>query len=230
MKVAIMQPYFFPYLGYFQLIKTVDKYVIYDDVNFIKGGWINRNKLLLNENEFMFNLILSGASPNKLIRDISISENQTKLLKTIESAYKKAPFYSTVFPIINDIVNYKDKNLAKYIGNSLIQLANYLEIKTDIIFSSNIENKDCSLKAQEKVINICTILGATEYINNIGGIDLYQKKDFEKNNLKLYFLKTQSIEYKQFNNAFIPNLSILDVIMFNSSKEINAMLDQYELI
>jgi hypothetical protein len=230
MKIGIMQPYFLPYIGYFQLINAVDNYVIYDDVNFIKGGWINRNRLLLNGTDFMFNLILVGASPNKLINEIKVSDNQVKLLKTVETVYKKAPFFADVFPMIEHILNYEDKNLGHFIGNSFIQIANYLDFNTELIYSSDIKEKNSSLKAQAKVINICSVLGTTEYFNAIGGMELYNKVDFDNKNIKLRFLKTNTIEYKQFKNEFVPNLSILDVMMFNSVEEINVMLDKYELI
>jgi hypothetical protein len=230
MKLGIMQPYFLPYIGYFQLINAVDEYVIYDDVQYIKGGWINRNRQLLNSNDFMFNLILLGSSPNKLINEIVVAENQFKLLKTIELAYKKAPFYFLVFPLLENIINYENRNLAKYIGNSLIQIAAYLNLNTEFIYSSEIKEKNSFLKGQEKVINICSVLNATEYINAIGGQELYDKTEFERHNIKLSFLKTYQIEYKQFKNEFVPNLSILDIIMFNSVEEINAMLNKYELL
>jgi len=229
MKLGIMQPYFLPYIGYFQLINAVEKYIIYDDVNYIKGGWINRNKLLLNRKEFMFNLILSGATPNKLINEVFVAENQLKLIKTFEGAYKKAPYFDKVFPMIRNIVEYEDKNLARFIGNSLIQIADYLKINTKFLYSSKLQ-KNCLLRAQNKVIHICSILQATEYINAIGGIELYNKIDFENNNIKLRFLKTQPIEYIQFNNTFAPNMSILDVMMFNSVEEIRVMLNKFELI
>jgi hypothetical protein len=230
MKLGIMQPYFLPYIGYFQLINAVDKYVIYDDVQYIKGGRINRNNILLNGKDFRFNLIILSASPNKSINEILVAENQFKLLKTIESTYKKAPFYSLVFPLIENIINYENKNLAKYIGHSLIEIANYLNITTVFVYSSEIKEKDSLLKNQDKITNICSVLGATEYINAIGGMELYHKEEFEKHNIQLHFLETLPIEYKQFNNPFVPNLSILDVMMFNSVEEINIMLDKYELI
>ena len=229
MKLGIMQPYFLPYIGYFQLISAVDKYVIYDDVQYIKGGWINRNKMLLNGKDFMFNLLLSGASPNKLINEITVNENQTSMIKTIQSAYGKAPYFNDIFPLMNRIFEFEDKNLGKFLGNSLIQIADYLKFNTKFIYSSEI-NKDNSLKAQDKVLQICKILGATEYINAIGGQELYSKKDFKQHNIELKFLKTEIIEYKQFKSEFVPYLSILDVMMFNSVEEINEMLDKYELI
>ncbi len=229
MKLGIMQPYFLPYIGYFQLIKAVEKYIIYDDVQYIKGGWINRNRMLLEGKDFMFNLLLSGASSNKLINEIEVAPSQLKLLKTIESAYKKAPCFNEVYLLIEKIINYSDKNLGKYIGNSITQIADYLGLKTEFIYSSDIEKKN-ELRAEEKVLHLCGLLKATEYFNAIGGQELYSKEEFKQKNIDLKFLKTKLVEYKQFNNEFVPFLSILDVLMFNSPIEINGMLDNYELI
>ena len=229
MKIGIMQPYFLPYIGYFQLMKAVDKYVIADDLNYIKQGWINRNKLLLNGNEFMFNLAAIGASQNKLINEIVVADDQSKLLRTIEVHYRKAPFFTDVFPLMEKIIQHKDKNLARYIGNSLMMFADYLKFGTEFTYMSNLE-RDSSLKAQEMVIDVCTVVNATEYINAIGGMELYDKETFRKNGIVLFFLKTKQIEYKQFNNLFVPNLSMLDVLMFNSVETTNKLLEQYELI
>ena len=229
MKIGIMQPYFLPYIGYWQLINVVDKFVIYDDVNYINKGWINRNNIMLNKQQFRFTLNLLGASPNKLINEIAVSENQDKLIKTIEIAYKKAHYFDKIFPLIKKIFQYDDKNLARFIGISIMEIANYIGVKTEFIYSSEIE-KNNSLKGQEKILEICRILKANEYYNLIGGMKLYDKKDFEGNNVKLRFLKAQTMEYNQFNNIFIPNLSILDIMMFNSTEEINTMLDSHTFL
>jgi hypothetical protein len=230
MKIGIMQPYFLPYIGYWQLIKAVDKYVVYDDVQYIKGGWINRNRMLLDGKDFMFNLLLSKASPNKLINEIEVLSDQTKLLRTIESAYKKATQYDIVFPLMKSIVEYEDKNLAKYVGNSIMKIAGYMDVNAEIIYSSDIREKNCNLKAQEKILHICKLLSATEYINTVSGKDLYCREDFRKKGIDLKFLCTESVRYKQFNNEFVPFMSVLDVMMFNSAEEIKIMLDKYELI
>ncbi|RUR38704.1 hypothetical protein ELS18_07480 [Clostridium perfringens] len=232
MKVGIMQPYFLPYIGYWQLLNAVDKYVIYDDVNFIKGGWINRNRMLVNGEPKLFNIQMQGASPNKLINEIEVSNNKVwkkKLLKTIENSYRKAPFYTDVFPIIEEIINYDECNLAKYLANSIKKVCNYLNIETELIVSSTLY-KDNSLKSQEKVIEICKELKATEYYNAIGGQELYSYENFEADGIKLSFLKTNEIIYKQFDNIFISNLSILDILMFNSIQEIKLFLENYELL
>ena len=232
MKIGIMQPYFLPYIGYWQLLNAVDKYVIYDDVNFIKGGWINRNRMLVNGEPKLFNIQMQGASPNKLINEIEVSNNtvwKKKLLKTIENSYRKAPFYTDVFPIIEEIINYDECNLAKYLANSIKKVCNYLNIETELIVSSTLY-KDNSLKAQEKVIEICKELKATEYYNAIGGQELYSYEEFKDVDIKLSFLKSNEIKYKQLKDEFVANLSILDVLMFNSINDVRNFLNQYELI
>ena len=229
MKVGAMQPYFLPYIGYFQLMKAVDRYVIADDLNYIKQGWINRNKLLLNGTEYLFNLVVVGASQNKLIKDIEVAVDQSKLLTTIEVNYRKAPFFSDVFPLLEKIIYFEDKNLARYLGNSLMQIAKYLKFDTEFYYMSALE-RDYSLRAQNMVINVCMLMKATEYLNAIGGVELYGKDKFKLAGIDLYFLKTKKIEYEQFNNAFVSGLSILDVLMFNSVEQTNELLEQYELL
>ena len=230
MRVGVMQPYFLPYIGYFQLMKYVEKYVIADDVNYIRGGWINRNYILLNGKPFMFHLYINGASPNKWINEITIVPNQGKFLKTIDLYYRKAPCFKDVFPLMESIIHYEEDNLARYIGNSLIKIAEYLKFDTLFEYEGDIEECDRSLKAQERLISDCILFGATEYINAIGGTALYNKDDFKKAGIDLFFLKTRPVEYKQFNHPFVPNLSILDILMFNSVEQTNELLLQFDLV
>lgn len=229
MTLAIMQPYLFPYIGYWQLIGAVNTFVIYDDVNFIKQGYINRNSTLTNGKSQQFTLELMGASSNKLINEISVGNNKNKVLKTIKQNYSKAPYYNEIIIIIEEILNNEEKNLAKFIGFSLIKISNYLGINTKFVFSSDIE-KNNNLKAQDKVLEICKILKANKYINSIGGQELYSKEIFRENNIELNFLKTKLVEYKQFNYEFIAYLSIIDVLMFNDKEKVIHFLNDYELI
>lgn len=229
MIVGIMQPYLFPYIGYFQLINAVDSFVIYDDVNFIKQGWINRNRILLNDRDFMINIILKGASSFKKINEIEIAGNNQKLIKTIEQSYRKAPCFLEVFPLISNILLNEETNLARYLSNSISAITEYLGIQASILISSEIK-KDTSLKGDEKVISICKELLATNYINAIGGQELYSKEIFSENGLILNFIKTKPIVYKQFKDPFIPWLSIIDVMMFNFPEAITEMLNEYELV
>lgn len=230
-KTAIMQPYFFPYLGYWQAINAVDTYVVYDDVTYIKGGWINRNKILLNEQAHLITLPLQNSSSFKNINEIEITNNPkiiSKILRSIQYAYTKAPYFNNIMPIIEDLIE-NNINIAQLNYNSIIKICEYLKIGTKIIFSSKLD-KDNSLHAQDKVIHINKLLGSDIYINAIGGQELYDRGEFKQNGIELKFIKMGDIKYQQFKNGFIPNLSIIDVMMFNSVKQIKDMLNNYELI
>lgn len=232
MKLGIMQPYLFPYIGYWQLLAAVDKYVIYDDVNFIKGGWINRNRILNNGKVQYFNVQLKGSSSYKHINEIEIQNNEIQIVKnkkTLYNAYHKSKMFNIVFPMLEGILEYNTNELAAYLENSIKNICKYLEIDTELVVSSHI-NKDDTLKGEDKVIEICRRLGADTYYNAIGGRSLYDFEHFKNAGIKLIFLKTKEIQYDQNNQVFEPNLSIIDVLMNNSKDEVRQMLKMYELI
>lgn len=232
MKLGIMQPYFIPYIGYWQLMNAVDKYVIYDDVNFIKGGWINRNRILMNGKPQYFNIPMIGASPYKHINEITVNNDERlidKNLRVLEGAYKKAPYYNDVIRIMEKILHCGEEIISDYIAYSFRIINEYLNIDTELIMSSTLD-KDCELKGQEKVLAICKLLGATEYYNAIGGQELYSYSDFKNEGIKLNFVDTDKIIYAQFGQEFQSNLSILDVMMFNSREKVQEYLSKYELI
>lgn len=229
MKVAIMQPYFFPYIGYWQLISAVDCFVIFDDVNYIKKGYINRNSILMHGKSHQITLELIKASQNRLINEIRVGGNCSKLLKTIRSAYGKAPLFESAYPVVERVLEQRERNLAKFLSVGIDILSKYIGIDTKFIYSSEI-NVNCLLKSQDKVIGIANELHATSYINAIGGQDLYRVEQFKKESIRLNFLKSVAAEYKQFNNEFIPSLSIVDVMMFNDVEHIKAMLSMYKLV
>lgn len=229
MKVGIMQPYFLPYIGYFQLINAVDKFVIYDDANYIKQGWINRNRILLDDKPFVFHIQLSGASSFKKINEISIGKNRLKVFKTIQQAYSKAAYYQQSIELLAAIFHYKTDNLAEFTSYSINRICSYLKINSNLILSSQIE-KDNFPKGESKIINICNSIGAETYINAIGGKSLYSSLNFLKNGIQLYFLNTGDVRYKQYNTNFIKDLSIVDVLMFNDIKEISGMLNNFALV
>jgi hypothetical protein len=232
MKIAIMQPYIFPYIGYFQLINAVDKFIIFDDVSYINKGWINRNNILLNNSTYMFTLPLKKSSQNKLINEIDISDDSNwkeKFLKTLQAAYSKAPNYSEVYNLADRILNSGLSKLSDFLRNSLSETLDYLGINTEIINSSSMYNNK-ELKGQERIIDICKQENANEYINPVGGMDLYNKERFKEDGINLSFLKTNDTRYEQFGGEFISNLSIIDVMMFNESTECRKLLDQYSLM
>ena len=213
MILGIMQPYFMPYIGYFQLMKAVDKYVVYDDVNYIKGGWVSRNNIIVNGEQKMFTITLKGASSNKLFNEIEIGDDFHKFEKTLKLNYSKAIYFDTTMDLLKRIFSYPEK---------------HLEIETEILLSSEL-SKDNSLKGKERVFDICHLLQANRYYNAIGGEKLYDKLEFEKHGIHLNFLDTIVKEYRQMSKTFIPNLSIIDVLMNNSKEEIHLLLDSYKL-
>jgi hypothetical protein len=230
MKLGIMQPYFLPYIGYFQLIHAVDVFVIYDNIKYTKKGWINRNRFLQNDKDEYFTLPIKKDSDYLNIKDrcISTSFDRNKILNQIRSFYKKAPLYNTVFPLFKTIIENQNLNLFDFIYFSIIQICQYLQIDTNIIKSSEI-TIDHTLHAEEKVMAICKCLGGHIYINPSGGTELYSKEQFKKNGISLNFIKSNEIQYKQYDNGFVPWLSILDVMMFNDKSKINKMLIDYTL-
>ena len=233
MKLGIMQPYFFPYIPYWQLIHSVDLHLVYDDVNYIKGGWINRNQILLNQKRHYFGIRLCHATPNRLINEIKLLDDpihRRKMISTLESAYKKAPLFNQCLPVLESILLTKETDLTVFLYNQIKAVCEYLHINTSIMLSSQIE-KDNHLTGQEKVIHICKTVGADVYHNAIGGQELYQKEIFAENNIKLSFIKTHPARYRQYNQSdFVDNLSIIDVMMNLAVDEINNLLKGYSLI
>lgn len=230
MKVAIMQPYLFPYIGYFQLISAVDRFVIYDDVAYIKRGWINRNRIIVNGKEHLFTLELRKASMFKMINEISIGENKNKIQTTIERAYKRAPYYKEGFELISEILSHAETNLALFLENSIRKIAAWLKLKSQILVSSHLA-KTQNLKGQDKIIDLCRNLNAEMYINAIGGREIYDSQIFRQNRIDLRFIQANPVHYRQFNDEFIPWLSIIDVVMFNSRETIiNKMIPEYTLV
>lgn len=235
-SVAVMQPYIFPYLGYFQLISAVDKFVFYDDVNFIKSGWINRNQLLNKNEQLKFTIPLDKPSSFKAINEIEINFNfyskwKDKFFKTLEQTYSKAPYFKEVYPLIQEILKIeKDTNIATLAMESNIKVCEFLDIKTKFTVSSEEFSTSKSYDRKNRLIHICNSVEASKYINALGGQELYNKEDFKKEGVDLFFLKPELKSYPQFDNEFIPGLSIIDVLMFNNIENIKEMLYQYELI
>lgn len=232
MKISIMQPYLFPYIGYFQLMNATDIFVIYDDVNYINKGWINRNQILINGKATKFTIPLKGASQNKKIDEISLSDDKKwkiKFLKTVEQSYKKAPEFDDTYGLIKSIIEYEENNLSAFIENSLRQLRDYMSIKTSLVPTSSIY-QNSELSGQDRILDICKKEGADVYINAINGKSLYSQSKFDSFNINLNFISSKNIKYSQYSEDFVSNLSIIDVLMFNDRKDVSKLLNEYTLI
>ena len=233
MKTAIMQPYLFPYIGYWQLIHAVDQFVLLDDVNYIRRGFINRNSILLEGKPYRFTIPVRQASQNRLIRDMELDfdrEKKDKFLKTIHSAYRKAPCYEAVYSLIEEIIHNEEYDLTGFIEYSIRKIMAYLHMDTEVMLSSGIPKKE-GLRGEERILEICRRLGTDTYINPCGGRELYSQAHFREAGICLYFLDTQKeqVIYRQGQDEFTENLSILDILMFNDVEAVLKLLERYEL-
>ena len=232
MKIAIMQPYFFPYIGYFQLMNAADEFIIYDNIKFTKKGWINRNRILVNGKSSYISIPVKKDSDYLNVKERYLAESwsneRRKLLSRISDSYRKAPYFDLIFTTIQKSVLFEENNLFKFLLHSIELVKEYLEIPSFLVISSTI-SIDPELKAENKVVEICKARKAQMYLNPIGGTQLYDKHFFLDKGITLHFLKANEIIYKQFKNEFVPSLSILDVMMFNSKEEIKELLKLYEL-
>jgi len=232
MKLAIMQPYFLPYIGYFQLIGSVDQFIVYDNIKYTKKGWINRNRMLQNGKDVMFSLPLKSESDYLDVRQRELSKdfNRDKLLNQFKGAYRSAPYFDQTLPLIEELVRFDDANLFAYLHHSIVKTCAHLGISTEIRNSSDIAI-DHTLKNQDKVLALCEAVDASIYVNAIGGMELYSKETFQEKAIDLKFIQSKPFEYPQYGDAFVPWLSIIDVMMFNPLDALQTCITtNYELI
>lgn len=230
-KVAIMQPYFLPYIGYFQLIHAVDAFVVYDNIKYTKKGWINRNRYLRNGEAATFSIPLRKGSDDLDVRERVLSPDfeRAKLLGQLREAYRKAPHFDATYRLLKEVIDNPADNLFDYLHQGLVATCRHIGITTPIVVSSSID-ADHSLRSQEKVIAIARAMGAGQYVNPIGGLELYSADNFSRQSVALVFQKSRAIEYTQFGQEFIPWLSIVDVLMFNGAAGTHALLSQFDFV
>ena len=215
------------------MVNCVDHFVFYDDVNFVKKGWINRNRILSNGEELLITVPLVKASQNRLINEIELFVNENfkaKFILNIENSYQKSPYYADVMPLIREIVNADIPSIGEYSANSVLCVSNYLGLSTKFYFSSTLSPESRGIDRADRLIHICKKLGGSSYVNAIGGVELYSQEYFRRKAVRLSFLKTSKIEYSQFNHPFVPSLSIIDLLMFNSVDSIKDLFNTYELV
>ncbi|WP_458735145.1 WbqC family protein [Zobellella taiwanensis] len=228
MKLAVMQPYLFPYIGYFQLIYAADLFLIYDDVAYIKQGYINRNSILSQNGTARFTIPVPGASSNKLISSLTFSTDVTKVIKTISQSYSKAPYFDDVFPMIMGALELNDRSIASICQKSYEDIFSYLGLEKKFKKTSELKY-DRTASARDRLIELCQQFDADCYINAPGGRSLYAKQDFTEKGIDLKFIESLPVQYSQTGPEFIPNLSIIDVLMNCSPNEAVLLLSRYNL-
>ncbi len=233
-KIAIMQPYFLPYIGYWQLMHAVDEFVVYDNIQYTKKGWFNRNRILDGDHDRLFTIPVKKDSDFLNVDERFLADDSQKeierSLRIIQSTYRKAPCYADVYPLVEACFKGADSNLFGYIYITLQLIREYLQIDTEITVSSHIAIDHGALKAEEKVLAICKAQHTDMYINPIGGTELYDKSRFEAEGVTLSFIKSRLVQYEQFGQPFVPWLSIIDILMFNNKEKVRQMLDEYDLV
>ena len=230
--VAIMQPYLFPYIGYWQLLQSSDCFVVYDDVNYINRGWINRNRILINNAAGLISLPLLKASQNRKINEIEIApatQWQRRMLLSVEMAYRKAPCFQQVFPLIEHLLTFKSSNLAQFLTYQIQTIASFMGLTSRIVPSSQIYN-NAHLTAQDRILDICRLEGATRYINAQGGQSLYEPLAFAEAGIELQFIAMRVLPYRQRGKVFTSHLSIIDVLMEVGADGIRPHLEAYDYL
>jgi hypothetical protein len=230
-RVAIMQPYLLPYIGYWQLMYDVDWFVVYDDIKYTKKSWINRNRYLLNGEPKVFSIPLKKDSDHLDVRDRWLSEGATgemsKLTRKLLSAYRGAPAFEQGRSLLEQVMACEDRNLFGFLMHSIERVHACLGLQTRLVVSSSL-NVSRELKGQDRVIATCEALGGSEYLNPIGGVELYDADAFRSRGIRLLFQRVHPFAYKQFEHEFVPNLSILDALMFLGADGVNKLLPKME--
>lgn len=232
-RLAIMQPYLFPYLGYFQLIAAVDKFVFYDDVAFVNRGWINRNRILVDGKARLFTAPLCQASQNRLICEIELSAAEyprwkSKFLRTIDAAYSRAPQFQPTRELLDSVLGCGARTIGELARSSVNAVSTMLGLTTRIERTS-MAYENGHLRAQERILDICARERTTLYINPPGGRELYSSEEFATRGMYLRFIRSRLPEYPQLGYPFVPALSILDVLMFNPIETVRGMMTEYDL-
>ena len=231
-RIAIMQPYVFPYLGYFHLIEASNLFIFYDDVNYITRGWINRNRILLNGTDFLFTIPISRASQNKLINEtFSLVDDKwrSRFTRTLSQSYRKAPYFSQVEPWITSVFSEDYRSISDLAISSVVKTYEYLRMPFNYTKSSDCSPETRALDKADRLIEIAKKQGYKRYVNAPGGVGLYTKEYFEAKGIELSFVKSTPIQYKQHSDTFVPWLSVIDVLMFNDPTAIKRFLKSYKL-
>ncbi len=229
MRLAIMQPYLFPYLGYYQLAASVDRWVFHDDVMYIKQGYINRNSILLDGDAHRFTVPIQHQSDSRPINEHYAMPPFDKVLRIVSQAYAKSPRFSKVFPLIESVLDGRETNIAGMAGSSVLAVFDYLGMEIRAGWSSEMTGHQ-ELKAQDRVLAICAAIGADEYVNPIGGVELYDEETFASRGIRLLFHRMRPVAYHQGDHPFVPNLSMIDVLMHNDPENVKKLLREFDQV
>jgi hypothetical protein len=230
--IAVMQPYLFPYLGYFQLIAAADVFVLGDDLQYVRSGWVNRNRILHNDEARLITFPLKKDRFQLQINQRQLcdhfSDEAERLIRLIAESYQQAPYFAQVMPLVERLIHFPQQNISLYAEHAIREMCAYLHIVTPIMRSSDLILGSPADK-QERIIRIAHTFEATTFITPEGGSVVYDRDHFARNRLLVRFFRMNPVEYRQFRQPFVANLSIIDVLMFNCVEQVQQMLTQYRL-
>ena len=228
-KIGIMQPYWFPYLGYFQHCVSVDKFVFLTDANYKKKGWINRNRIIVDSREHMITVPLQKASQNNKIFEQKVLQGhgwKKSILATLRHSYHKAPFYSAAISVVEQALMSPAISISDYAIESIAAVFEYIQGRAPVFETSDKYN-NADLIGENRIIDICLRAGADDYCNPISGCKLYDPASFRGRGLSLFFLEPGLKRYPQLSKKYIPSLSIIDALMMNSRSDMRELLNSY---
>jgi len=230
MTISSNQPYFMPYLPYWQLIDCADLFLVGDDFSYRKSSWIPRNRILVNGRVQFFRIELRHQSSNTLIRDMEIVPPDLSVkLRTLEMAYHKAPCFAEGYALCERVLRFPSGNLCEFLTASIKEVCKYMYIDTPIGFTSDVPGNS-EFRNKERIYHLCKYYGADTYVNATGGQALYDYDGFRSHGLRLAFLRTEIPAYKQLSDRFVPGLSVMDAVMFLSREQLRDMLDKRSFI
>lgn len=232
MIVAIMQPYFFPYIGYFQLMKAVDCFVFYDDAQYMKGGWVNRNRILQDGAAAWWTFPIDRDDYRLPIHQRRYARSPARirsLLGKLDGAYRDAPHAASTLALAATYFDGEQTMVSTFNQAHLADIARRLGIRCKFLVSSQLE-QDRALTGEARVVDLCRRLGATRYLNAIGGTALYDAATFARAGIELGFVQPALTDYPQLGRPHVPLLSIIDVLMFNPIEQVRAMLDRHAIV
>lgn len=228
MIIAVMQPYLFPYLGYFQLAGSVDHFVFLDDVAYIKKGFINRNRILLSGQPFTFSIAVEQVSQNRRIDEHRFTGAFDTFLQQLRHAYHRAPFFREVFALVEAICRAPELNVAGKNAASIRAVFDYLKLPFSSQFASSLPRT--ATRGEQRILDLCRLFGADTYHNAAGGQMLYDDRHFAEQGVRLRFLRNRFAAYEQCAKTFVPGLSIIDVLMYCERERVCEMLRDYDLL
>ena len=227
---AIMQPYFLPYIGYFSLIKETDRWIIFDNTQYKKQSWGNRNRILkMGEGWTWINIPVKKHSRETFYMNIEIRnelEWKNKIIRQFEYYKQKAPYYKKVIKLIDEIISPEFDYLVDLNIHSMVKICEYLNIPFEYVRLSELDLQIDKVKnSGDWGLQICKIMNAKSYINPYMGHFMFNQKDWDTEGIKLQFLMNRNLKYSQKRNIFEEKLSIIDVLMWNSIEEVNLLMD-----